>query len=425
VGDRLSRYEDALASLFARTTGEWRLGLERTHALLAALGDPHRALRVVHVAGTNGKGSVCATIDTVLRARGVRVARYTSPHLVDFRERFLIDGQMVPQSTMAALVEQCLPTVEAVGATFFEATTAMGFKLFADAGVDVAVVEVGLGGRLDATNVVDPMLALVTSIGLDHTEYLGDTVALIAAEKAGIYKRGRPAVVGDRDPAIMAVLRAHAEQVGAVPVATTVAWANLSDVAVTGAGTRFRLDGVEYVTPLVGAHQAENTAVALHALECLPAPFQTTRAQAATALAAVALPGRLERVGRYVFDVAHNPAGAAVCASAIAQMPLPRPVTVVLGILADKDWRGVLAALAPVADRVILTTAPTAPANRRWDVEAVLAAATAAGVVAVAIPDLTAALATAERIPGTTLVTGSFHTVGDAMRALNISPFPE
>jgi dihydrofolate synthase/folylpolyglutamate synthase len=425
VGDRLTPYEDALASLFARTTGEWRLGLERTRALLAAIGDPHHALRVIHVAGTNGKGSVCATVDTVLRARGVRVARYTSPHLVDFRERFLIDGQMVPSATMAALVEQCLPTVEAVGATFFEATTAMGFKLFADAGVDVAVVEVGLGGRLDATNVVDPMLAVVTSIGLDHTEFLGDTLALIAAEKAGIYKPGRPAVVGDRDPEIAALLRAHAERAGATPVATTAGWARLATVAVTGAGTHFTLDGVPYHTPLVGTHQAANTAVALHALECLPAPFYTPRAEAAAALARVTLPGRMERVGRYVFDVAHNPAGAAVCALATRALDLPRPLTLVLGVLADKDWRGMLTALAPVADRIILTTPPTAPANRRWEVDAVLAEATAAGVTAEAIPDLSAALAEAERSPGTILVTGSFHTVGDAMRALNISPFPE
>ncbi len=196
----LSAYQDALAYLFVRTTGQWRFGLDRTRALLGVLGNPHRDLRIVHVGGTNGKGSVCATVERVLRDRGFRVAKYTSPHLVDFRERMTVDGIAVPEQFIVDFIERWTPTIERLGATFFEATTAMALAWFAECSPDVAVVEVGLGGRLDATNVVDPLQAIVTNVGIDHTEYLGETREEIAREKAGIFKPGRPAVIGEPRP---------------------------------------------------------------------------------------------------------------------------------------------------------------------------------------------------------------------------------
>jgi dihydrofolate synthase/folylpolyglutamate synthase len=419
VGHRLSAYRDALDFLFVRTTGQWRLGLERTQALLAELGDPQQSLRIIHVAGTNGKGSVCATLDAVLRQRGLRVARYTSPHLVDFRERFLIDGAPVSEAAVVQFIDQWTPTVERLGATFFEATTAMAFSLFAEAKPDVAIVEVGLGGRLDSTNVVDPVAAVVTSIGIDHTEYLGDTREAIAGEKAGIFKPGRPAIIGDRDPTIRALLAEHAQRAGATPI---VAAGEAQEVTVSAQGTAFELDGQQYLTPLVGRHQADNTAVALAALQSLPDDLRVTPAQAAPLLAAVRLPGRFQRHGRYLFDVAHNRDGAAVCAAGLRAVAPDRPVVAVLSVLGDKDWRGIMAELAPVVDRFILTTAPTSPASRSWDPAAVLRVATDKGWPAALERDFDHALARAASEGATVLITGSFHTVGDAMDRLQVSP---
>jgi dihydrofolate synthase/folylpolyglutamate synthase len=170
----VSTYRDALDFLFARTTGGFKFGLERTTALLEHLGNPHRRYPSFHIAGTNGKGSSVATIKTLLTARGLKVATYTSPHLVDFRERMIVGREPIPADDVTSFIETHLPFIEQIGASFFEATTAMAFEYFARAGADVAVIEAGLGGRLDSTNVLDPILAVVTSIALDPTEYLGD-----------------------------------------------------------------------------------------------------------------------------------------------------------------------------------------------------------------------------------------------------------
>jgi dihydrofolate synthase/folylpolyglutamate synthase len=214
VGVALSRYREALDFLFARTTGKTKFGLDRTRALLRALGDPQSRLAAFHVGGTNGKGSVCASIEAVLRAHGLRVGKYTSPHLVDFRERIVVDGVPMPEDAVVEFVDRWTPLCERLGATFFEATTAMAFDFLARANVDAAVVEVGLGGRLDSTNVVTPLVAGVVSIGLDHMEYLGDTREAITDEKAGIYKPGVPAVVGEPDPHIRRRLAERARTAG-------------------------------------------------------------------------------------------------------------------------------------------------------------------------------------------------------------------
>src|SRR4051812_46163132 len=204
--DADSRYQQALQYLFARTNGPFKFGLERTVALLRELGDPHRSFPSLHIAGTNGKGSSVATAEALLRAKGLAVGAYTSPHLVDFRERIVVDGQRISAEEVIEFVERWTPTVESLGATFFEATTALAFAHFARRGVDIAVIETGLGGRLDSTNVIDPIAAGVTTIDYDHTEYLGDTLEQIAGEKAGIYKQGRPAIVGEPDESLRQVL---------------------------------------------------------------------------------------------------------------------------------------------------------------------------------------------------------------------------
>ncbi|MDQ6633184.1 MAG: Mur ligase family protein, partial [Gemmatimonadota bacterium] len=260
MGVALSRYSSALDYLFARTTGAYKFGLERTHALLAELGDPHRRYPVIHIAGTNGKGSSVATADALLRARGLRVARYTSPHLVDFRERIVVDGVPISEEEVTEFIDLWTPAVERLGASFFEATTALAFAHFARVGADVALVETGLGGRLDSTNVVQPIAAGVTSIGFDHMEYLGTTLEKIAGEKAGIFKAGVPAVVGEPDPEVRAWLARDARAAGASPVRLVVEESEATEFSLTSAGTRFRIralgDERTVETPLIGRHQA-------------------------------------------------------------------------------------------------------------------------------------------------------------------------
>jgi dihydrofolate synthase/folylpolyglutamate synthase len=432
-------YHDALEYLFARTTGKWRLGLERMDALLRAIGQPQDALRAFHVGGTNGKGSVCATLEAVLRARGFRTGFYSSPHLIDFRERFLVDGVPISEHDVVSWIERRTPLVERLHATFFEATTAMAFELFAQAGLDVAVVEVGLGGRLDATNLLMPLVSGVASIGIDHVEFLGTTREQIAWEKAGIFKAGRPAVIGERDPAIRDLLAGFAREAGASPVHLVTDECTISDIALHGDGqpdagtdpaaawgTWFTLElGGERArlhTPLAGTHQATNTAMALVMLDAAGPPYATPLAEAGAALARVHLPGRFHRYGRYIFDVAHNPDGAAVLAQTLVGIAPPAPIVAVLTVLADKDWRGIMEQLSGVVSQFVVTTAPTAPASRAWDPDAARAFAESRGWPVRLEPDFDRALAYAATAGATVLVTGSFHTVGDAMARLQAPP---
>ena len=424
--DPRSRYRAALDYLFERTTGKSKLGLERTAALLRELGNPHERLHSLHVAGTNGKGSVCATLETLLRAKGLRVGKYTSPHLVDFRERFLVNGRRVDEAYVADFIDRWTPAVERIGATFFEATTAMAFDLFAREDVDVAVIETGLGGRLDSTNVVRPVAAGVTSIGIDHVEYLGETREEIAAEKAGIFKAGVPAVIGEPDDAIRSLLAGMASDRGATPVLDVITHAAPGAVSVSGEGTTFTVtvgkDRGVVRTGLAGAHQASNASLALLMLNAAGGSLATTFEDARAALPRVRLPGRFQRVDPFIFDVAHNPDGSGVLAATVAAVRPPRPVAVVLCVLADKDWRGVMTALARVVDVFVLTDAPTAPTSRAWDREAAVAFARTQGWEAISEPDFAQAIERATSEAKTVLVTGSFHTVGDAMARLNVDP---
>jgi dihydrofolate synthase/folylpolyglutamate synthase len=422
----LSRYSSALDYLFARTTGAYKFGLERTHALLAELGDPHRRYPVIHIAGTNGKGSSVATADALLRARGLRVAKYTSPHLVDFRERIIVDGVPISEEEVAEFIDQWTPAVERLGASFFEATTALAFAHFARMGVDVALVETGLGGRLDSTNVVQPIAAGVTSIGFDHVEYLGTTLEKIAGEKAGIFKAGVPAVIGEPDAEVRAWLARDARAAGASPVRLVVEESESTLFSLTSEGTRFRLralgDERTVETPLIGRHQADNFAFTLALLDAAGGGFAVPLLEAAISVRSVRLPGRFQRVGNWIFDVAHNPDGARTLAESMGALADEQPVVVLLCVLADKDWRAMIDALAPIAARFVLTNAPTAPAGRAWPLAEAAAYATARGYAVKAEPDFDHALMFAETDGATVLVTGSFHTVGDAMARLQVSP---
>lgn len=403
-------------------------------ALLDALGAPQRAYPVFHVAGTNGKGSTVATLYALLQARGLRVARYTSPHLVDFSERIVVDGQPMRPDAITTWLDRHEPLLTSLGATFFEATTALALCHFAEASVDVAIVEVGLGGRLDATNLVDPVAAAVTQIGFDHMEFLGTTLEQIASEKAGIFKAGRAAIIGDTRPAIRAQLQRHAEAVGASPILVNGRDWIVSELSLSAEGTAFSLESpagrVRYQTPLVGAFQAHNCAVALAMLEGAGGPWRDALGGAAHALAGVRLAGRFHRAGRWLFDVAHNADGAATVAANLAATGSARPVVAVVSVLRDKDWRGMLQALAGAVDHLLITNTPTAPISRAWPFSEVGDWARTVGIAVEPVPDFDAALARAEAVAdaaagpqgGTILVTGSFHTVGDAMERLQVDP---
>jgi len=391
------------------------------------MGSPHLALRAVHVAGTNGKGSVVAMTEAILRSRGLRIGRYTSPHLIDFRERITINGSPIGEERVLAFLESWTPAAEALGATFFELTTALAFLWFVEESVDIAVIETGLGGRLDSTNVLLPEVAVVTSIGIDHTDLLGSTLEEIAKEKAGIFKAGTPAVIGEADSAIRGILASAARAVGAAPITMIDSKYRVRDPAVSSEGTTFTLsrggEDAVVTTPLLGLHQARNTAVAIAAVESLGEDHAVSLASISSALAGVFLPGRFQRHGCFILDVAHNPDGARTVAATLDAIDAPRARTAVLAVLSDKDWRGIIRVLSPAIDRFIITNAPSAPRDRMWDAEAACTFARDEGYSSELELDLTSALSRARESGGTTLVTGSFHTVGDAMARLQVSPF--
>jgi len=422
------------AWLFARPTGGIRWGLERTRELLAGVEDPHRRFRSLHVGGTNGKGSVSALCDAALRAAdpGRAVGLYTSPHLVSFDERIRVGGRPVDRALLLDCEARLRPEIERSGATFFEATTAIAFLCFAEAGVDVAVVEVGLGGRLDSTNVLVPEACAVTNVALDHTEYLGGSPQEIAAEKAGIFKPGVPALTGERETAPLGVLRSAARAAGA-PLAVLDEVASIGDVRVALEGTRFRLESArwgsrEVHVPLVGAHQARNAALAAELLGLLPDDLRPGWEAIEAGFAAVRWPGRMQvetlRGTTWVFDVAHNPAGVAALAATLDGLDLPRPVVLVTAILKDKDWAEMLPPLLARTDAAVLTVAPSSPPERRWEpATAAEQAGVFSGMQVRIVPDFSAALQRAETLAphGTVLVTGSVHTVGDALQELGIA----
>jgi dihydrofolate synthase/folylpolyglutamate synthase len=418
VDSGLTSYKAAVDALFARTGSTAKFGLERTSRFLEILDDPHKRFDSFHVAGTNGKGSVVITLYELLRSKGLRVGRYMSPHLIDFRERIVVDGEAISEAYVVDFLERCAADAEGMGATFFEITTAMAFHYFAEKNVDVAVIETGLGGRLDSTNVITPVVAGITSIGLDHQEFLGDSLASIAREKAGIFKPGVPAVVGPvQDPAARTALTDVALKSGA-PLIKAHDRYNATFDEITYDGTTFTVkhDGESraMTTGLIGPKQIGNTCTALTMLEAAGSRYAGSLDEAARVLPRVKLPGRFQRVGNIIFDVAHNPDGIAGTLKTFEFIGHPERLTVILGVLADKDWRGMISELSQV-DEIITVLPPTAPRTRVWDPVAAAKFAVEKGFKASAEPDFKKAIRNAANTPGLVLITGSFHTVGDAM----------
>lgn len=408
-------YTDALAYLYPRVT-QIKFGLDTTRALLGELGDPHLVMPVVHVGGTNGKGSVTALVAGGLRAAGWRVGTYTSPHLMSFRERVTVDGIPIGEAATAMWIERLRPLADRLGATFFETTTAVAFADLAARGAEIAVIEVGLGGRLDSTNVVRPLSSVVTKIEKDHQKYLGDSLEAIAREKAWIAKPGAPFVVGEGRPEIIAVLRQEARN--AVRALEPEAEPD----------TRVVPFGEEYDAPLLlaGRHQRRNAAVARAVLEGLPAPYRPTPEAIRDGFASVRVPGRFDARGKWLFDVAHNPDGIAALCRTIEEVGPARPLHALVSILGEKAWPEMLVRLDQVVDRGVLTVTPSAE-GRRWDLEWLRQWLRDPGRPPARaswqlIPDFERALEQVQQGARTVLVTGSFHTVGDVMQVLGLSP---
>lgn len=406
-------YDEALAFLFPRTT-TIKFGLATTRALLKELGNPHEVMASIHVGGTNGKGSVSTLVAAALREAGWRVGLYTSPHLASFRERIRVDGVPIGEEALAMWTERLQPLILERKATFFEASTAIAFADFAARGAEIVVAEVGLGGRLDSTNVLRPLVSAVTKIERDHMKYLGDTLELIACEKAGIAKPGVPFIIGERDPALVDVLRREARK----------AVARLQ--ADGQADVRVLPPEYEWTGPLslAGPHQRRNAAVAHGILMALPAPYRPPLEAINAGFAAARIPGRLDRRGKWLFDVAHNPDGIRALVKAIETLQPPRPLHALVSILGDKEWPEMLVQLDRVIDRGVLTVAPTAASRgwnavwlRRWLRDRGRPPARAAWTL---VPEFREALETVQEAAGTVLVTGSFHTVGDVMTALGM-----
>lgn len=382
-----------------------KFGLENMHRLTAQLAHPERHFKTVHVAGTNGKGSVTAMVEQGLHAAGYASARYTSPHLERLEERYVIRGQAVDTAALSETVAAVRQAVEAIqhidtvfSPTFFECATAAAFELFRRSRVEIAVVEAGLGGRLDATNVIDPVVTAITSIDFDHEALLGTTLQAIAGEKAGIIKPAVPVVIGRLAPESEAVVAdTAARQHAPLTVATTIqaTWKNLRPA-------------------LKGAHQRANVAVAIAVLERLrergvPVSDDAIR----SGVEEVAWPGRLEHVehdgGSYLFDAAHNPAGARALASYLSEIDWS-DAALVFGAMHDKKVLGMLGHLLPVVSSIVCTAAPTPRAESAGQLATI--ARELASLPVYAEPDPARALALARSLSRRVVVAGSIFLIG-------------
>lgn len=413
-------YRESLDFLYGLQRFGIKLGLENIRALLERLGNPEEGFGIVHVAGTNGKGSVCASLAEILLRAKMRTGLYTSPHLHSFTERVRVDGRPISEEETAALVEEIRALSPGIPATFFEFTTALALRHFRRGNVQTAVLETGMGGRLDATNAVNPQVTVITPVSLDHAEHLGGTLAAIAAEKGGIIKPGVPVVIGRQEPEALDVLLRIAREKGA-PVLLSG-----RDFQIQSRGERFSFQGVgvdlsELVPALPGCHQHDNFALALAAAALLrrqgiDLPDEALRA----GVAGARWPGRLEwwNGGREILlDGAHNEAGARVLSDYLSELPV-EGVHWVVGIKGDKNADAILRPILPGVKALYATTPPVEGAVPP---EEIVRCAASAGVPARIYPDTDSALRAAwgARRPGEiVLVAGSLFLVGAARLCL-------
>jgi dihydrofolate synthase / folylpolyglutamate synthase len=440
LAETFAEAEDALLSRWPETRLE--PSLDRIQALTELLGDPQASYPVIQLTGTNGKTSTSRMIDTLLRALDLRTGRFTSPHVERMSERISIDGEPLGDEEFVRAFNDVAPYLELVDReqehplSFFETVVAMGYAAFADAPVDVAVVEVGMGGTWDATNVVDAQVAVVLPVAVDHAKYLGETPVDIALEKAGIIKPGSFAVLAEQRPEVAELLLRRAVEVGATVVREGMEFGVLSRVPAVGGqvislqGLRARYD--EVFLPLYGAHQAQNAAVALAAVEAFAGDQPLGEELVRAAFDEVTSPGRLEIVRRsptIVLDAAHNPHGAEALGAALDDSFAFSPLIGVIGVMADKDHEGLLAALEPHLAHVVITQNTTSRATPAAELAEAATAIFGEDRVSVA-PRLAEALDQATALAeageafgdplgtGAVLVTGSVVTVGEARTML-------
>lgn len=436
-------YEEALDYLYSFIDYEVRrevryapevMNLDRPLALLAGLGNPHQAYPIIHITGTKGKGSVGAYCLAALQTAGLRTGLYSSPHLQDFRERFRIDNTMIDPESLTTLLAEIKPVADAIeGLTWFELTTALAFLYFARQHVDAVVLEVGLGGRLDATNVVTPLVSVITSLSYDHTHLLGHTLAEIAGEKAGIIKPGVPVISAPQPPEAAEVLARIAAERGAPLTVIGQDWRYESG-RVTRFGQDFQAAPVDeplrrYATPLLGKHQVLNAVVALAALETAARSGLTVPAMVHQGgLLNANWPGRFEIVGErpwMVLDAAHNGASAECLRETLLTIfPEPRPRVMIFGASADKDITGMFRALLPEIDHLLLAQAVH---PRALDPDSLLAAETEVGFSGTVeqIPVVEEALKRARELAGPDgliLVAGSLFIIGEVRDFLGLTP---
>jgi dihydrofolate synthase / folylpolyglutamate synthase len=416
-------YAEAIQFLYNLRLFGAKFGLENTFKLAALAGNPQEKLRFIHVAGTNGKGSTCAMLESIYRAAGLRVGLFTSPHLVSFRERIQVNRELIRENEVVRLVAELQPLLKQFPdghhPTFFEAVTVMALKYFAEQKCELVIWETGLGGRLDATNIVLPLAGIITNIALDHQQWLGDTLAKIAAEKAGIIKPGVKIITATDEPEALAVIEKIARQKSA-PLAVVSAR--------EGAG--FRPKSGDSLSPgpslsLLGDHQQLNATLARATVAVLQNRVPVNDEALRTGLETVNWPGRLQLVTRpsgqkILLDGAHNAAGAKVLHQALGKYFGARKRTLILGVLRDKDWRQICEILAPLAERII--TVPVA-SERTADANELAVACRAANPSAGvdACDSLAGAL---KKITGDdfAIITGSLYLVGEALEFLGLSP---
>lgn len=411
-------YAAAIEFLYSLSVFGARPGLESTQRLAAMMGNPQQTLRFIHVAGTNGKGSTCAMLESIYRAAGLRVGLFTSPHLVSFTERMQVNRVPASEDEAVRLVREIQPLLQQFPAephpTFFEVVTVMALRHFADRQCDLVIWETGLGGRLDATNIVTPLASVITNIGLDHQQWLGETHELIAAEKAGIIKPGVPVITAAEPGRGLEVIARVAHEKDSL---LTVIDRNDARGALLDAAN----------IPLVGEHQRLNGAVAVAAVRAVEAKIPVSHEAILNGLSTVYWPGRMQLVtgsaGQQVLlDGAHNiPSAQALAGAFRGQFPAVQP-TMIFGVLGDKDWRAIAELLAPLAGRLLVVPVNSQRSLAPSELASACRMANPSAVVEVC-ESLAQALQLAARDPFL-LITGSLYLIGEAMERLRLLPVP-
>ena len=412
-------YAEAIQFLYGLRWFGAKFGLENTQKLAALAGDPQQQLRFIHVAGTNGKGSTCAMLEGIYRAAGLRVGLFTSPHLISFRERIQVNRELIGEADVVRLVRELEPWLPEFPAdhhpTFFEVVTVMALRYFAEQKCDLVIWETGLGGRLDATNIVTPLASVITNIGFDHQQWLGDTLGKIAAEKAGIIKPGVPVITATDESAALAVIRQTAQALRApLTCIPTDPASRLPHPA-------------PLPLPLPGKHQQLNTALALATVESLHQQIPVSAAAIRAGLSSLQWPGRLQLITRpggrqILLDGAHNPGGAVALRAAVEERDSGARLALILGVLGDKDWSVMCDILAPLAARIWCVPVGS---DRTADPAQLQAACVRANPAAEVhtCPNLPAALAETGHEP-MVVIAGSLYLIGEALECLHIVPAP-